>query len=374
MSTAALALLAAVAAVILAGLVATIVLRSRRASDQRLDEGLIVIGERMDALADELAATVERMREDALRTRLVGSLGQALDLDEVLARCAEAAAALHGVAGATVAVAVDGVALSAAAGLATRQAESHDAGAVGGPPDGARVRAVGVSYHYPVDGAGETTIRSAVAIPIANDHGHLGFLSVFGFSEDPPVTGNDFQLLEAIADHTGAAIEVARLRRDARPALRIDPLTGLGSREALHETLALEVARAHRHGHRLAVCSFDIDDFKQTNARTGNLDGDAILVAVAEALRDMLRPDDLAYRSGGDEFAAILPDAGRIEGEGLYARVQGTLRRQANPPTPAVSLSAGIAELKPDDDGVSLFERSERALLRAKQAGKGTAA
>jgi hypothetical protein len=79
----------------------------------------------MDALADELAATVERMREDALRTRLVGSLGQALDLDEVLARCAEAAAALHGVAGATVAVAVDGVALS-------RRRGSHSGRA--GPP------------------------------------------------------------------------------------------------------------------------------------------------------------------------------------------------------------------------------------------------
>lgn len=370
MSTAALALLAAVAAVIVAGLVATIVLRSRRASDQRLDEGLLVIGERMDALAYELAATVERMREDALRTRLVGSLGQALDLDEVLARCAEAAAALHGVAGATVAVAVDGVALSAAAGLATGGEGHRDAGAVGGPPDGSRVRAVGISYHYPVDGAGETLIRSAIAIPLENGHGHLGFLTVFGFSEDPPVAGGDFQLLEAIADHTGAAIEVARLRRDTPPAPSIDPLTGLGSRQALHETLALEVARAHRHGHRLALCSLDIDDFKQRSAR----DGDAILVAVAEALRDMLRPDDLAYRSGGDEFAAILPDAGRIEGESLYARVQGTLRRQAHSPTPAVSLSAGISELRPDDDGVSLFERSERALQRAKAAGKGTAA
>ena len=127
MSTAALALLAAVAAVIVAGLVATMVLRSRRASEQRLDEGLLVIGERMDTLAQELAATVERMREDALRTRLVESLGQALDLDEVLARCAEAAAALHGVAGATVAVEVDGVPLSAAAGLAAGLAEHRDA-------------------------------------------------------------------------------------------------------------------------------------------------------------------------------------------------------------------------------------------------------
>ncbi len=117
MSTAALALLAAVVAVVVVSLVAMIVLRARRASEQRLDAGLLAIGERMDALADELATTVERMHEDALRTRLVESLGQALDLDEVLARCAEAAAALHGVAGATVAVVVDGVPLSAAAGL-----------------------------------------------------------------------------------------------------------------------------------------------------------------------------------------------------------------------------------------------------------------
>ena len=108
MSTAALALLAAVAALVVAIVVAVIVLRSRRASDRRLDAGLLVIGERMDALARELATTVERVREDALRARIVESLGQALDLDEVLARCAEAAASLHGVAGAVVAVEVDG--------------------------------------------------------------------------------------------------------------------------------------------------------------------------------------------------------------------------------------------------------------------------
>ena len=109
MSTAALALLAAIAALVAAGIVAALLIRARRASESRLDSGLVAIGERMDALARELVATVERVREDALRARIVESLGQALDLDEVLARCAEAAAALHGVAGAIVSVEVDGV-------------------------------------------------------------------------------------------------------------------------------------------------------------------------------------------------------------------------------------------------------------------------
>jgi diguanylate cyclase (GGDEF)-like protein len=374
MSTATLALLFAVGTVVVVSLVATTVIRSRRASERRLEAGLLAIGERMDALADELATTVERMREDALRTRLVESLGQALDLDEVLARCTEAAAALHGVAGATVAVVVDGIPRSAAAGLAVGAEDGRGTAVVGGPPDGSRVRAVGISYHYPVDNARDGAVRSAIAIPLENGDEELGFLTVFGFSEDPPVTGSDFQVLQAIGCYTAAAIDEVQ-RREAGPVLAVvDPLTGLGNRQALHGTLAIEVARAHRNQQRLTVCSFDIDDFRRTNARIGNLEGDAILVAVAEVLRESLRPDDLAYRSGGDEFAAILPNAGRIEGEALYARVQGTLRRGPDAFTHAVSLSAGVAELKPDDDGVSLFERSERALQRAKHAGKGTAA
>lgn len=373
MSTATLALLAAIVAVVVASVMAAVVLRSRRASEQQLDDGLVAIGERMDALARELVVTVERMREDAVRTRLVASLGQALDVDEILARCTDAAAALHGVAGATVAVTVDGESLTASSGLPPGEGHRWDAGSVDGPPDGSRVRAVGISYHYPAEGSGAAAIRSAIAIPLENDHDRIGFLTVFGHSEDPPVTGGDLRLLEAIAAHTRAAIDVAQARRHA-PDPEADSLTGLGTRRALHETLALEVARAHRHHHRLALCSFDVDDFRRTNARIGNLAGDDVLVAVADALRETLRPTDLAFRSGGDEFAAILPHAGRIEGEALYARVQATLRRRSDSPTSAVSLSAGIAELKPDDDGVSLFERSERALQRAKQAGKGTAA
>lgn len=373
MSIAVLAIVAAIAALVAAVIVAVMILRTRRSTEQRLDQVLLGISEQMEALADELATTVEKVREDAVRARIVESLRQALDLDEVLARCAEAATSLHGVAGATIAVRVDGAPLSASAGFAAEAHDTTGAGAVTGPPDGSRVRAVGISYHYAAGALEPTTLRSAIAVPVESESGHLGFLTVFGRDEEPPVAGNDFRTLEAIVRQAGPAIEAARLRNSVREPLDTDTLTGLGNRQALHETLALEVARAHRHGRRLAVCIFDLDDFKRTNSRVGTIAGDRLLTEVADLLRETAQPSGLTFRSGGDEFAAILPEAGRIDAEGLFARVQAALGRLGSP-GPGLSLSAGIAELKPDDDGVSLFERAERALQRAKEAGKGTAA
>jgi diguanylate cyclase (GGDEF)-like protein len=371
MSTAALALVAAIVALAAATAVAVLVVRTRRTSERRLEAGLEAIGGQMNALARELATAVERAREDAIRARVVESLGQALDLDEVLVRCAEAAASLQGVAGATIAVEVDGVPLFAAAGLDV-VASVPRSPSVSGPPDGSRVRAVGISYHYAARGD-EPSLGAAIAVPVVAESGPLGFLTVFGAGEEPPVTGDDFTTLESIARHTGPAIAAASARASVHGSPDTDGPTGLGTRLALHETLALEVARAHRHGRSLAVCVFDLDDFKHTNSRVGQIVGDSLLADVAERLRAAVGPSGLAFRSGGDEFTVVMPESGRIDGEALFARLQATLHRPGAP-GPALSLSAGIAELKPDDDGVSLFERAERALQRAKEAGKGTAA
>ena len=142
-----------------------------------------------------------------------------------------------------------------------------------------------------------------------------------------------------------------------------------------HETLALEVARAHRHRHTLAVCVLDVDDFRAANARLGQLAGDELLVEVADAhCARASVPTDLACRIGGDEFAVILPASSRIEAEGLFARVQATLRRRPLSPGPALSVSAA----SPSWSRTTTASRSTSApsgrCSSAKEAGKGMAA
>jgi diguanylate cyclase (GGDEF)-like protein len=368
MSTAAIALLAAVAALLATVAIGLTVMRARRDSRRQLTAGLLEIDSRMDSLALELGAAVERVREDALRARIVESLGQALDPDEVLARCAEAAAALHGVTGAIAEVELDGEVLVASAGLAARAT-----GSVGGPPGHEPVRAVGISYHYAAATAGRDLLRAAIAVPLESDGRRVGFLTVFGRSEEPPVSGDDFATLEAIARHTGPALQQARERTAPRSDPQTDPLTGLRNRLALHETLALEVARAHRHGRPLTLCLLDVDDFRGVNESVGHAEADSVLTEVATVLREAIGSKQTAYRCGGDEFAVIMPGARRIDGEALCARLRGSLGRTAGSPAAGVGVSVGLAELKPDDDGVSLFERADRMLRRGNE-GAGTAA
>src|SRR5205823_7494760 len=164
-----------------------------------------------------------------------------------------------------------------------------------------------------------------LAVPVPGEAGPIGFLSVYSRSPEHRFAEDEIRQLDELSQRAGPAIENARRFREARQLADLDALTGLHNRRYFHETLAREVARAHRYGRQLALIVFDLDDFKAINDRIGHLAGDAVLAEVAERVRDVVRHADIACRVGGDEFAVILPESTLADAEQLYRRIQAAV-------------------------------------------------
>jgi diguanylate cyclase (GGDEF)-like protein len=132
------------------------------------------------------------------------------------------------------------------------------------------------------------------------------------------------------------------------------------------------VARSRRYGRRLALIVLDLDDFKRINDRVGHLAGDAVLAEVAARIRGCVRAADTGCRVGGDEFAVLLPEATRGDADHLAARIARAVAAEPIAKVGTLTLSAGVAELAPEDTAADLFERADADLYRAK-AAKGRA-
>ncbi len=349
--------------------------RSDTRTDERVAEVVASLNDRMDELGRELAGALERAEEEGRRSRIFGELAGSIDLDEVLSRALEAAGAFQGTDAALVMLPdmQSGKPLVATLGLSVEEAERH---AITGPPDGRLARSITMSYTYPEldrqteDGHGGI-IHAGLAVPLPGETQTLGYLTVFTRTKGHQYSDDDVRQLETLALRAGPAIENARRFRDARQLADLDALTGLHNRRYFHETLARECARAHRYERKLSLIVFDLDDFKDVNDRIGHLAGDAVLAEAAERVRDVVRSADIACRVGGDEFAVILPESSLEDADQLYRRILNAVSTRPLGQAGKLYLSAGVAELRPEDDPVSFFQRADEALYRAKEAGKG---
>jgi diguanylate cyclase (GGDEF)-like protein len=348
--------------------------RSDNSTDERVAEVVASLNARMDELGLELAGALERAEEEGRRSRIFGELAGSIDLDEVLSRTLEAAGALEDADAALVMLpdAQGGKPLVATLGLSVEEAERH---AITGPPDGRLARSITMSYTYPElereAKPGEGVIHAGLAVPLPGDSSTLGYLTVFTRRNGHEYSDEDVRQLETLALRAGPAIENARRFREARQLADLDALTSLHNRRYFHETLARECARAHRYERKLALVVFDLDDFKEVNDRIGHLAGDTVLAEAAERVRDVVRTADIACRVGGDEFAVILPESSLNDADQLYRRIQNAISSRPLGQGGKLFLSAGVAELRAEDDPVAFFQRADDALYRAKEAGKG---
>jgi diguanylate cyclase len=155
--------------------------------------------------------------------------------------------------------------------------------------------------------------------------------------------------------------------------VRHDQLTGVLNRRGLEDMFNKEVARNKRHDTLLCVALLDIDNFKKLNDSMGHDIGDQALIHLANVCRDTLRPQDTVARYGGEEFVILLPETPVEEAVVALTRLQRELTKKfflnGNEKV-LITFSAGVTQLRPEDEQSSVIKRADEAMYKAKQTGK----
>lgn len=215
-------------------------------------------------------------------------------------------------------------------------------------------------------------IRGWMGVPLLFGDRVLGMLSVD--SRQPGFyTDDHVRVTEAFAAQAAVAIENARLFEEMRHLARHDELTGLPNRRQLEEVAAERIATAVATGRPLSLLTVDLDRFKVINDTYGHPVGDEVLREVARRATELVRPDDLLARLGGEEFVVLLPDTPTVAATAVGERLRASSRRAI--PTSAgpvkVTMSIGVVTLAAGEETLgALMRRADHALYAAKSRGR----
>ena len=170
---------------------------------------------------------------------------------------------------------------------------------------------------------------------------------------------------------SGALLDQARLFEQVRSMAVSDPLTGLANYRRLISVLEAELDRSRRTQRPFSVVLLDMDGLKIINDQYGHLTGSRALVRIGKILRNHSRAIDTAARYGGDEFALVLPEAGKDIAARVVSRVRERLSAETE--APALSVSAGVASFPQDGDSPEkLLGAADRALYVMKHGGRSS--
>lgn len=163
-----------------------------------------------------------------------------------------------------------------------------------------------------------------------------------------------------------------RLERERQQAMR-DPLTGIMNRIAYDKRLQEEAARWKRYKTPLSLIVCDIDKFKNLNDTLGHQAGDKALQSITVVLKNNVRETDLLARYGGEEFVVLLPntqaiDAGKAAEKIRLAVEKASFKYQGK--RIPVTISCGYTEFSGADTSDDVFQRADKYLYEAKNAGR----
>jgi diguanylate cyclase len=185
-------------------------------------------------------------------------------------------------------------------------------------------------------------------------------------------------------DRTGRLrVRIAELERESRNLQRslqeeqrlamMDALTGIPNRAAYDDRIEQEYLQWQQSGAPISILAWDIDRFKNINDAYGHRAGDKVLRVIGQHLAQHVRGTDFVARYGGEEFVMILigtaAEQALIAADKIRTNIAKIGFHFRNKPV-TVTASCGIAMFRPDDTPDSVFDRADRALYRAKEAGR----
>lgn len=212
-------------------------------------------------------------------------------------------------------------------------------------------------------------VKSVAYIPLKAKNRSLGIM-LMGHSLAGKISREDLDMLVAIGNQMGIAIENARLYQKIKQLAEYDDLTGLFNRRMFYHYIRKELKRSVRYQKGLALLMIDVDRFKDYNDTYGHLAGDQALAKLGNVLREAVRESDIPARYGGEEFAVLVLEADKEKAMEIAQRIQKRVSEQTLK-CPFPTLSIGIATYPEEGDSVEqLIFRADLGLYKAKKNGR----
>jgi diguanylate cyclase (GGDEF)-like protein len=168
-------------------------------------------------------------------------------------------------------------------------------------------------------------------------------------------------------------LAIRRYQQRIEALATTDSLTELPNRRGFDILAEQALQEAQRDTSPLCAVLLDLDNFKSINDQYGHLAGDEVLQRFAQQLRERLRQSDILCRWGGEEFILLLKNTDRQAAHDLAEKLRqqcAEQRYQVEGQTLQVTVSLGLSQWQAGESLHALLGRTDRALYRAKQAGR----
>ena len=198
-------------------------------------------------------------------------------------------------------------------------------------------------------------------------------LGTIKFSRSKLFSEDELTLIEGMLSGLTLPLRNALQYQRAIKIAQRDNLTGLRNGAYYHDSVDIEIERAHRYNMPFSLIMIDLDNFKCINEAYGRETGDEALKHVARLIQQQARSSDIVFRHAGDAFLVFLPNTANSEATLVAERIKDAILLQPlsfDSQRAELTLSAGVVTVSSEDTTYRMIDRADKALFHAKILGK----